>query len=209
MSIDLDTVGEEAKALAQRLNVAWPVKETTLVVLGEDGKPLAQVSGEELATDGKPDVKKLVAWAKQYPLPKPDAKKLLDDALAKAKAEGKRVLVDETAAYCGWCVKLGEYFESNAELLSKDYVIITLDRRLPNGPEVLGRLRPKKDDYGTPWMVILDADGKTLIDSDPGNGNIGYPGEPDGLAHWEKMLRSTTRHLADTDIDRLLKPLRP
>jgi hypothetical protein len=208
MSIDLDATGNDAKALAERLKVSWPVKETALVVLGEDGSPLAQVSGEELSSGGKPDVAKFTAWAKQYALPKPDAKKLLEDALAKAKAENKRVLVDETSAYCGWCVKLGEYLESNGELLSKEYVTVTLDRRLPNGQDVLGRLRPKKE-YSTPWMVILDADGKPLIDSDAPTGNIGFPGEPDSQEHWAKMIRSTARHLTEADVDRLLKPLRP
>jgi hypothetical protein len=208
LAVDVEVAGGGAKALAERLTVAWPVRETTLVVLGEDGEPLARVGGEELAKDGKPDAAKFATWARRHALPKPDAKRLLDDALAAAKADGRRVLVDQTSAYCGWCVRLGEYLEANQDVLSKDYVTVTLDRRLPGGQEILDRLRPKKE-YSTPWMVILDADGNPLADSDGPEGNVGYPNDPAGLGHWGKMIRTTARHLTDADVERLLKPLRP
>jgi hypothetical protein len=43
-----------------------------------------------------------------------------------------------------------------------------------------------------------------LIASDAGEGNIGDPGEPSGCQHFEKMLRTTARHLSDSEIKLLL-----
>jgi hypothetical protein len=55
--------------------------------------------------------------------------------------------------------------------------------------------------------VILDADGQPLITSDAAEGNIGYPGEPAGIAHFEKMLRTGARHLTEADIQSLVDAL--
>ena len=78
---------------------------------------------------GKPDRAKLIAFAKSHAPALPDAQALLDDALVRAKREGKRILLDESGAYCGWCVKLADYFGANRDLLEKDFVLLTLDRR--------------------------------------------------------------------------------
>jgi hypothetical protein len=81
---------------------------------------------------------------------------------------------------------------------------------MPHGRDLLKRLRSgnEEDQGSTPWMAILDADGKTLATSDGPKGNIGYPGEAEGQAHWEQMLRSTAKRLTPEEIQSLLLPLR-
>ena len=39
------------------------------------------------------------------------------------------------------------------------------------------------------------------------SGSIGYPGEPEGIQHFETMLRSTARRLGDSQIDSLMRAL--
>lgn len=75
-------------------------------------------------------------------------------------------------------------------------VNIDIDR-MTGGKEVARRLRGT-DDGGIPWMVILDAQGVTLITSDGPNGNCGYPVLPQEVEHFIAMLKATaTRMSAD------------
>ena len=133
----------------------------------------------------------------------PDAQTRLANALAQAKRENKRVLVEQSGVGCGWCHVLAKYLDRHRSLVEKDYVWILIDRRFTHGETVINKLRPKAEG-GVPWMVILDADGKPLITSDGPRGNLGYPGDAKDRPHFEKMLRTTSRHLSDTEIKTLL-----
>jgi hypothetical protein len=42
---------------------------------------------------------------------------------------------------------------------------------------------------------ILDAHGEPLATSDGLRGNIGYPGEPEGIEHFLKMVKGQCRHV--------------
>jgi uncharacterized protein YyaL (SSP411 family) len=127
--------------------------------------------------------------------------------LAKAKQENKRVLVQVSGPRCGWCTVLSRYLNDHHDLIEKEFTYVKLDDRLANGLEVIKRVRPVQTG-GIPWMVILDADGKPLITSDaPQGGNIGYPGEPEGQAYFEKMLRTGSKQLTDAEIKTLISAL--
>ncbi len=59
-----------------------------------------------------------------------DGGKQIADALARAKKENKRVLVQFGANWCGWCHKLHKLFESDADIaarLKEAYVIVLVD----------------------------------------------------------------------------------
>jgi hypothetical protein len=227
--VNVDTADAKTRAWADANHIPWPTPSPfsrdptgsappadnnamTFAVLDETGHLLATAPAGPLlaAGDAKAQRARLIEFAKKNARTLPDAQKLLDDALARAKREDKRVLLDQTGALCGWCVRLHDYLESQRHLIDKDYVTVVLDGRMPHGREILQRLRSKnEDDQGsTPWMAILDADGKTLITSDGPHGNIGYPGEPGGQSHWEQMLRSTAKRLTPDEIQSLLQPLR-
>lgn len=198
---------EEASELAARFKFDLPEADgATLVVLDEDGALVAQIADKELVEGGKIAPAKLLDFLQANRPQLPDAEVLLTEAIAKAKQEGKRVLVQVSGARCGWCFVLSRYLDDHHELFDKEFTYVKLDDRWAHGAEVIQRVRPKQEG-GIPWMVILDENGEPLITSDGPDGNIGYPGEPEGAVHFEKMLRTGTKHLTDDDIAALVKPL--
>jgi hypothetical protein len=73
---------------------------------------------------------------------------------------------------------------------------------MAGGKEVHSRYR-KSDAGGIPWMVMLDAQGKALINSDGPKGNIGYPATDDEIAHFVTMLQTCKQRLTDQEINGL------
>ncbi len=67
----------------------------------------------------------------------------------------------------------------------------------------LARLR------SVPWTVNLDADGKVLATGNAKDGrNIGFPSEPDSIAHFVTMLRTTAIRLTPQEIGALAEALK-
>src|SRR6185312_8090623 len=153
-------------------------------------------------SNGALDPSKLADFARQNVPQLPDARRLLDEALAHAAREHKNVLLDESAPYCGWCVKLTDYLDANRAVIDKYFVRVTLDRRFAGGKQIMERLRsPKLDDrYSTPWTAILSPDQRVLITTDASTGNIGYPGEPGGREHWKKILRTGAPQMTESEL---------
>jgi beta-lactamase regulating signal transducer with metallopeptidase domain/uncharacterized GH25 family protein/thiol-disulfide isomerase/thioredoxin len=198
--IAVNAGGDKAEESAAWLKTHWDVKpadqkQLGLLIIDEDGKLLACESVEKVSKADAVNDDMLVEWLSQFTPERPDAKKLLIDALAQAERENKRVLVEETGVYCGWCIKLARYLDSQREILSQDYVMIQIDRsRFKNGDLVMRRLRTGKND-GIPWMTILNAQGEKLITADAPEGNIGYPSKPEEINYFLKMLESTAQRI--------------
>lgn len=180
--------------------------DATLTILNPDRSIVAQANSADLSTDGKLDAKLLGEFLANRRAPLPNARRLLREALEQAKQADKRVLVQVGGPGCGWCIVLGRYLQAHKPLIDKDYVHLKLDERMPEAETLISELRKNQQD-GIPWMVILDADGKELITSDAPTGNIGYPGQPEGQAHWKQMLESTRKRLTDEDLATLLEAL--
>lgn len=97
-----------------------------------------------------------------------DGKKQIADALKKAKAENKRVLLKFGANWCGWCHRLSKCFKENeeiADVLKANYVLVLIDvdviDEVKHNADVLERYgNPNR--FGLPALVILDSDGKQL-----------------------------------------------
>ncbi len=192
-------VAELKRLLAQSDAPSISVHDATFAVVDGEGHLIAVTTAKKLWPDKTMDAKSLTAFLKQHLPPMPDVQRQLADALAKARRENKRVLVEQSAAWCGWCHVLAKYLDKHRSLVEKDYVWITVDPRFKHGEEVIKKLRPKAEG-GIPWVAILDADGKPLITSDGPEGNMGYPAQPKEAEHFEKMLRTTARHLSDAEI---------
>lgn len=203
LAVDPEQAGEffDAAKLA-----APPADGAALAILNPDGSVVAEATAAELSTDGKLDAELLAGFLANRRAPLPSARRLLDEALAEAARDDKRVLVQVGGPGCGWCVVLARYLDGQKELVAQDYIHLKLDSRMPEAEEVIGKLREKKEG-GVPWMAILAADGETLVTSDGDEGNIGYPGEPESQVHWEHMLRTTRQRLTDDDLAALLAPL--
>src|SRR4051794_11808986 len=93
--------------------------------------------------------------AQKHAFDKPDAERLLADAMARAKEEKKRVFLQETGIYCAPCRLLSRFFEKHASVLDQHYIYLKIDpARSVHGPEVIKRLRTDGS-VGIPWIAIL------------------------------------------------------
>jgi hypothetical protein len=103
------------------------------------------------------------------------------------------------------------------KLFADNYVVVTLDvmehddkKVLENagGDKVMSELGGEKS--GLPFYAFVDAKGKKLADSNvmPKNMNIGYPGSPEEITAFEKLLKDTAPRLSDKQRGTLIDYLR-
>jgi thiol:disulfide interchange protein len=98
-----------------------------------------------------------------------DAGKQIADAVAQAKKENKRVLLQFGANWCGWCHKLHKLFETDKEIaanLKANYVVALIDVNKGHNKDIVARYEGEK--LGLPFIVILGPDGKQLTLKDSG-----------------------------------------
>ena len=172
-----------------------------LTVLDEQGSVLTNQATDSLEEGPKHDPKLVSEFLGKWTPDKIDAEQLLADALLKAAALDKSVLVRVGTPYCGWCNVLAQFVQDHESLFAADYVDIKIDTmRMANGEQVAARLAPGENG-GVPWMVILDATGKELANSFGPDGNVGYPYQPNEIAHFITMLRESRKKLTDTDLE--------
>lgn len=178
-----------------------------LTVLNEQGAVLTNQETGSLEEGPKHDPQLVSEFLSKWVPEKVDAEQLLADALLKAAADDKRVLVRVGTPYCGWCNVLAQFVQDHESLIATDYVDIKIDTmRMTNGEQAAARLAPGESG-GVPWMVILDASGKELASSLGPDGNIGYPFQPNEIAHFITMLRDTRKRLTDADLDSIAADL--
>jgi uncharacterized protein YyaL (SSP411 family) len=110
------------------------------------------------------------------PKPKPlydesaDPKQQIAAALAAAKKNNRRVLIQWGGNWCPWCIRMGELMKSDAKiahtlLYEYDLVHVNIGQKGVNGDllDVYGTTA-KKD--GFPYLTILDADGKVVANQE-------------------------------------------
>lgn len=93
-----------------------------------------------------------------------DQMQLIDEALAKAKAEGKHVICQVGGNWCRWCLMFADFITHNdeiAKMIDENYVYIHVDYS-DNSPQALKERLGKPGRFGFPVMVVLDADGNLL-----------------------------------------------
>jgi thiol:disulfide interchange protein len=94
----------------------------------------------------------------------------IDQALAKAKKENKRVLLQFGANWCGWCHKLHKLFGADADIsarLKQSYIVVMVDVNKGHNGDIDKRYG-NPTQFGLPVIVVLDADGKALTTQDTG-----------------------------------------
>lgn len=68
---------------------------------------------------------------------------VLREALQQARQQDKRVIVQETATWCGPCQLLAEFLDSQRELWERDYIWVKMDHRWAGvGTQFGGRRAP-------------------------------------------------------------------
>ena len=97
-----------------------------------------------------------------------DGVKQIADAVVAAKKDGKHVLLQFGANWCGWCHRLHKLFDTDksiAEELKSHYVVVLVDVNKGHNKEVDTKYgNPTR--FGLPAILILDSDGKQLTTQD-------------------------------------------
>jgi hypothetical protein len=91
-------------------------------------------------------------------------------ALAKAKRDHKRVLIQWGANWCGWCIKLHELYRSDKDIaheLLYEYEPVYVDigqwdKHLDLGAKYQAQIKA----HGVPYLTVLDEDGKVVVNQD-------------------------------------------
>jgi Highly conserved protein containing a thioredoxin domain len=104
--------------------------------------------------------------------PDADAEKDITEAVAKAKKEGKHVLIQVGGNWCPWCIKMHKILHSQEEiqkLLNDNYVFLEVNYSKENkNKEVLKKLDyPQR--FGFPVMLVLNAKGERIHTQNTGN----------------------------------------
>jgi thioredoxin-related protein len=188
-----------------RKGVGYPF----LAVLDASGKVITAQRTDVLEEADHHDPKLVTAFLEKWQVPPQDAKRVLDQALSRASSDDKRVFLTFGAPWCGWCHRLHDWMAQPeiAAVLDRDFVIAQIDiDRMTGGKEVQSRYQPKSSG-GIPWFAILDAQGKPLATSDGPGGNIGYPAQPQEIAHFITMLKSQGRHVDASQLGQIGKSL--
>ncbi len=97
-----------------------------------------------------------------------DAAAQIAEALATAKKENKRVLLQFGANWCGWCHRLHKLFQTNKAIAAKlkaDYLVVLIDVNKGHNKAIDSKYSHPTA-FGLPVIVILDADGKQLTTKD-------------------------------------------
>jgi uncharacterized damage-inducible protein DinB len=162
-----------------------------------------QASGSETPASGVP------AAADAPSVPRAEA--VVNDAVSRAGAEGKIVLIEFGASWCKWCANF-ERFVQSAEvgaIVADNYVVANLvvreddpeKKKLehPGGAELMERWGGAES--GLPFYVFLDANGNKVADSNamPGGKNIGFPFTKEEVDRFMSLLDKTAPRL---DADR-------
>ncbi|QDT18353.1 Nickel uptake substrate-specific transmembrane region [Gimesia chilikensis] len=207
---EANTLSEKAREIQKNLGLESTAPQPGLFIFDAQSKQQAESSFAKLSTDGKINQEKLLKFLKANQYPIRDANELLETALKQAKEQNKRVIVQETATWCGPCRLLSLYLDRERKIWERDYIWIKLDHRWTGTHEIMKKLRNDAPG-GIPWWAILDADGKILVTSNNDQDedqNIGFPSSTSGREHYKKMLEKTAIRLNDTEINELVDALK-
>ncbi len=110
-----------------------------------------------------------------------------DQALQKAKAGTKLVMVDIYTDWCGWCKKLDRDVYTNAQVeekLAKDFVSAKINPEKDSNNAQLARQFGTR---GYPHIVFADADGKKVAEI------RGYVAPADFLKQLEQLTTKSAK----------------
>ena len=131
---------------------------------------------------------------------------LLEAAIKKAGAESKAVFIKSGYPECGWCVVFDRYHATPEvrQILDKYYVIVSIDtENMPDGDSTFSKYAMP----AAPSWVIISPEREVIVDSFRPEGNIGYPGEPEGSAYYLTALKKATPAITDAELRVLAKQI--
>jgi thiol:disulfide interchange protein len=117
-------------------------------------------------TPGAPTKAEKAAAKKPVYDEKADAKAAIEAALAAARRENRRVLIQWGGNWCSWCLLLHDRFEKDADLAKKlryEYDVVAVDvGKIDKNLDLAAKYGADFRKHGVPYLTVLDADGKPL-----------------------------------------------
>jgi len=140
----------------------------------------------------------------------PSSDSVVAGAVARAKAEGKAVLVEFGASWCVWCRRFEAFVNAPAsgDIVRKQFVIVNLTvqerddkKALENPGADRAMVQWGGKEAGLPFYVFLDSDGTKIADSNamPNGTNVGFPGNPEEVAVFVGMIGKAAPNLSRAD----------
>ncbi|WP_144054730.1 carboxypeptidase regulatory-like domain-containing protein [Rhodopirellula europaea] len=209
----ISTESQEQKEQARELLDELGVKnldqaiEFSLVLVNADGELIEHVSDMDFIVEEQLSKSHVIDWLDSFRPDPIDARELLKTTLAQAKKENKRVIVQETATWCGPCHMLSDFLIEHRDW-EADYLWVKMDHRYTGARELMQELRDGAEG-GIPWFAIVDADGKRLVTSNRENdgSNIGFPSSDSGQKHLKHMLMETKLKMTEDEITSFVEHL--
>jgi len=133
-----------------------------------------------------------------------DSKLEIATALAEAKKDNKRVLIQWGANWCGWCVKLHDLFKGDKKIARKllyEYEIVYVDLgRFKKNIDVAEKYQAytKIKSSGIPFLTVLDGNGKVLANQE--TGSLEKDKQHDPVKVLEFLDKHTPTYLSADDI---------
>jgi thiol:disulfide interchange protein len=123
-----------------------------------------------------------------------DARQRIDAALARAKADNTRVMIQWGDDWCGWCVKLHDLCGRDRDLSRKllyDYEVVLVPvGRFDRNLDIAAAYQADFKSNGVPFLTVIDADGTVITNQETGSL------EKDGAHDPAKVMAFLTAHQA-------------
>lgn len=97
--------------------------------------------------------------------PKANAKKDIEEAIAKAKKEKKYVLIQAGGNWCSWCLEFNRFTTTDKKIdsaINADYVVYHLNYSPEAKNADIFKQYGFPNRFGFPVFLVLDGDGKLL-----------------------------------------------
>ncbi len=119
----------------------------------------------------------------------------IEAALASAKKENRRVLIQWGANWCGWCHLLHGVFENDADVkreLLYEYDLVLIDiGKWDKHLDLAAKYQADFKANGVPYLTILDGDGNVIANQETGSLEVGDHHDP------AKVLAFLEKHQAE------------
>ena len=109
--------------------------------------------------------------AKKLYDPSLDGMTQITEAIAKAKVQGKHVLIQYGGNWCSWCVKFDAFCKADSgisSLVAKNYIPVKLNYSPENKNDAANKFLGNPTRFGFPVFIILDTNGKPIHIQDSG-----------------------------------------
>ena len=94
-----------------------------------------------------------------------DGMKQIKEATAKAKSQGKHVLIQYGGNWCSWCIKFDAFCKADTSIMrviNSSYVPVKLNYSPENKNEATNAYLGNPIRFGFPVFIIVDGNGKVL-----------------------------------------------